>query len=68
MAKGTVKWFSTEKRFGFITPDDGTRDVFVHISAVEEAGLDSLDEGQVLSYELAEKNGKSSAVKLKLSA
>lgn len=68
MATGTVKWFSPQKRFGFISPDAGGGDVFVHISALEDAGLSALDEGQRVSYELAEKNGRTSAVKLKLSA
>ncbi|GGE21148.1 cold-shock protein [Aureimonas endophytica] len=52
MATGTVKWFNTQKGFGFIQPDDGGPDAFVHISAVERAGLTSLFEGQKLSYEL----------------
>ena len=52
MSTGTVKWFNTQKGFGFIQPDDGGKDVFVHISAVERAGMSSLQEGQKLSYEL----------------
>jgi cold shock protein len=65
MAIGTVKWFSSQKGYGFIQPDDGSRDVFVHISAVEQAGISHLNEGQKLSYELeAGRNGKSSAVNL----
>jgi CspA family cold shock protein len=52
MATGTVKWFNNIKGFGFIQPDDGTADVFVHLSAVERAGLDSLREGQKLSFEV----------------
>ena len=52
MASGTVKWFNPTKGFGFIQPDDGTKDVFVHISAVERAGLRSLNEGQKLSYDI----------------
>jgi CspA family cold shock protein len=65
MAIGTVKWFSFQKGYGFITPDDGGRDVFVHISAVEQAGISHLNEGQKLSYELeAGRDGKSSAVNL----
>ena len=52
MARGTVKWFNTQKGYGFIQPDDGSKDVFVHISAVERAGLSSLNENQKLSYEL----------------
>ena len=54
MATGTVKFFNTQKGFGFITPSDGSRDVFVHISAVERAGLQSLREGQKISYELTQ--------------
>ena len=65
MAQGTVKWFNGDKGFGFITPDDGGKDVFVHISAVERAGLGSLNEGQALSYELAQERGKTSAANLK---
>lgn len=66
MATGTVKWYNPAKRFGFITPDAGGGDVFVHISALEQAGLSVLDEGQKISYELAEAKGKTSAVNLKL--
>lgn len=65
MATGTVKWYNPTKRFGFIQPDDGGRDVFVHISALEAAGMSGLSEGQRLSYDLAENNGKTSAVNLK---
>ena len=63
MAKGTVKWFNDQKGFGFIQPDDGSKDVFVHISAVESAGLRSLKEGQKVSFEIVTDNrtGKSSA-------
>ena len=58
-AAGTVKWFNSDKGFGFITPADGGRDVFVHISAVEAAGIRTMDEGQAITYELArDKNGK----------
>ena len=65
MATGTVKWFNPIKGFGFIEPEDGSKDAFVHISAVERAGLSSLNEGQKVSYELqAGKNGKSSAENL----
>ena len=64
---GTVKWFNESKGYGFIQPDDGGKDVFVHISAVERAGLRELVEGQVVSFELVadRKTGKSSAVNLK---
>ena len=63
MNKGTVKWFNATKGYGFITPENGGQDVFVHISAVERAGLRELVEGQVVSYELVadRKTGKSSA-------
>ena len=66
MAKGTVKWFNSKKGFGFIQPDEGGNDVFVHISAVERAGLYSLNEGQKVSYEVVvdRKTGKSSAQNL----
>jgi cold shock protein len=66
MASGTVKWFNTAKGFGFIQPDDGGSDVFVHISAVEQAGMDGLNEGQNLSYELEQgQRGRVSAVNLR---
>jgi CspA family cold shock protein len=66
MSTGTVKFFNTAKGFGFIRPDDGSKDVFVHVSAVERAGLGSLNEGQKLSFELEQgKDGKSSAGELK---
>lgn len=67
MTTGTVKWFNPTKGFGFIQPDDGGQDVFVHISAVERAGMGSLNEGQKLSFELERdpKNGKMSAGQLK---
>lgn len=66
MATGTVKWFNSTKGFGFIQPDDGAADVFVHISAVERAGMRELVEGQKISYELERdnKSGKMSAGKL----
>ena len=65
MAEGTVKWFNPTKGYGFIEPSDGSKDVFVHISAVERAGLQSLREGQRIEYELvAGRNGKSSAENL----
>ncbi|MET0748029.1 MAG: cold-shock protein [Rhizobium sp.] len=66
MASGTVKWFNATKGFGFIQPDDGAADVFVHISAVERAGLRELQEGQKISYELVadKRSGKMSADRL----
>jgi CspA family cold shock protein len=66
MTIGTVKWFNGQKGFGFIQPDDGGNDVFVHISAVERAGLASLNEGQKIAYELErdQKSGKMSAGQL----
>ena len=66
MANGTVKWFNPAKGFGFIQPDDGSKDVFVHISAVERAGLGTLKEGQKVQFDLAKgKDGKTSADNLK---
>jgi CspA family cold shock protein len=66
MSTGTVKWFNGQKGFGFIQPDDGGNDVFVHISAVERAGMSSLNEGQKVSYELErdKRSGKTSAGQL----
>jgi CspA family cold shock protein len=65
MATGTVKWFNSAKGYGFIAPEDGSKDAFVHISAVERAGLSSLSEGQKVSYELQPgQGGKSSAENL----
>ncbi len=67
MTIGTVKWFDSAKGFGFIEPEDGSKDAFVHISAVERAGIMSLNEGQKVEYELQPgRNGKSSAENLKL--
>ncbi len=66
MATGTVKWFNTTKGYGFIAPDEGDTDVFVHISAVQNSGMTDLQEGQQVSYELEEgKNGKTAAINLK---
>ena len=67
VSTGTVKWFNAQKGFGFIQPDDGGKDVFVHISAVERAGLYDLREGQKISYELTNdrRTGKTSADQLK---
>jgi cold shock protein len=67
MTIGTVKWFNSQKGYGFIQPEDGSNDVFVHISAVERAGIGNLNEGQRLSFELERGNqGKTSAVDLRL--
>jgi len=65
MASGTVKWFNSQKGYGFIQPTGGGKDVFVHISAVERAGLSSLNEGQRVGFELEENRGKTSAVNLR---
>ena len=66
MTIGTVKWFNSQKGYGFIQPEDGSRDVFVHIPAVERAGMNDLHEGQRLSFELETgRNGKPAAVNLK---
>jgi CspA family cold shock protein len=64
MSTGTVKWFNTTKGYGFIQPDNGGADVFVHISAVEKAGLRGLNEGQKVSFELENQRGKTAAVNL----
>lgn len=61
MATGTVKWFNPTKGFGFIAPEDGGKDVFVHISAVERAGLGTLAEGQTVSYDVVTERGKQAA-------
>ena len=65
MAQGTVKWFNTQKGFGFIQPDDGGADVFVHISAVEKAGLRGLNDGQKISYDVTMDKGKNAATNLR---
>ena len=67
MSTGTVKWFNGQKGFGFIQPDDGSKDVFVHISAVERAGMNNLNEGQKVGYEVVadRRTGKSSADNLR---
>ena len=66
MATGAVKWFNATKGYGFIQPDDGGNDVFVHITAVQQAGLAGLDDGAKVEYELESQRGKTSAVDLKL--
>lgn len=65
MAKGKVKWFNQTKGYGFITPEDGGKDIFVHISAVEQSGIEGLDEGDDVSFEIAEQKGKKAAANLK---
>lgn len=65
MAIGTVKWFNTTKGYGFIVPQDGGKDVFVHITAVQAAGMRGLNEGQKVSYEIAMERGKAAATNLK---
>jgi CspA family cold shock protein len=66
MAEGTVKWFNTQKGFGFIQPTSGDKDVFVHISAVQRAGLTTLNEGQKVSYDVVNERGKSAAGNLRV--
>ncbi len=66
MAIGTVKWYSAQRGFGFVLPSDGSKDVFVHVSALERAGIASLNEGQKISYELANERGKTKAVNIAL--
>ena len=66
MQNGKVKWFNDQKGYGFIQPDDGSKDVFVHISAVERAGLQGLNEGQKITYEVQQDRGKDAAVNLKV--
>lgn len=65
MATGTVKWFNGQKGFGFIQPDDGGADVFVHISAVEKAGMRGLNEGQKISFDVTSERGKNAATNLR---
>ncbi len=65
MAIGTVKWFNTTKGYGFIMPEDGGKDVFVHVTAVQAAGLRGLNEGQKLTYEVTMERGKSAATNLR---
>ncbi len=66
MPKGKVKWFNPDKGYGFIEPEDGGKDVFVHMSALETAGIDNLNEGDVVSFELVSENGKEKASDLKI--
>jgi CspA family cold shock protein len=65
MATGTVKWFNPTKGFGFIQPDSGGKDVFVHVSALERAGMNSLADGQKISFDVVQERGKSAAANLK---
>ena len=65
MANGKIKWFNPKKGYGFIEPEDGDKYVFVHITAVRSAGMQNLDEGQEVEYDLVENNGKTSAENLK---
>jgi cold shock protein len=65
MATGKVKWYNSQKGYGFIAPDDGGKDVFVHATALEAAGLRSLNDGQAVSYEITQDRGKSSATQLR---
>ena len=66
MATGKVKWFDAKKGFGFITPDDGGKDAFLHVSALQAAGVQSVSDGQAVSYELTEQRGKQAASELQL--
>ena len=66
MATGTVKWFNPEKGFGFIQPQDGGKDVFVHITALQAAGINSLNDGQKVTYDVVAERGKQAAANLKL--
>ena len=66
MAKGKVKWFDAKKGFGFITPDDGGKDAFLHVSALQAANVQSVSDGQAVSYELTEQRGKQAASKIAL--
>jgi len=66
MAQGKIKWFDPKKGYGFITPDDGSKDAFLHISALETAGISQLEVGQAVSYELAEQRGKQSATEIQI--
>ena len=66
MATGKVKWFDAKKGFGFITPDDGGKDAFLHVSALQAAGVQSVNDGQAVSYELTEQRGKEAASEIQL--
>ena len=66
MATGKVKWFDAKKGFGFITPDDGGKDAFLHVSAIQAANIQSVNDGQAVSYELTEQRGKQAASEIQL--
>ena len=66
MAQGKVKWFDAKKGFGFITPDDGGKDAFLHVSALQAAGVESVNDGQAVTYELTEQRGKEAASEIQL--
>tara|TARA_Y100000741_G_scaffold345483_1_gene310950 strand:+ start:261 stop:467 length:207 start_codon:yes stop_codon:yes gene_type:complete len=66
MAQGKIKWFDPKKGYGFISPDDGSKDAFLHISALEKAGISQLEVGQAVSYELTEQRGKQAATEVTL--
>ena len=66
MATGKVKWFDAKKGFGFITPDDGGKDAFLHVSALQAAGVESVHDGQAVTYELTEQRGKEAASEIQL--
>jgi len=65
MSKGKVKWFNSRKGYGFISPEDGSKDVFVHASNLEESGINYLDEGDLITFDIAEEKGKTKAINLK---
>ena len=65
MSKGKIKWFNPTKGYGFIENDEGGKDIFLHISALEQAGIDSLEEGQEVSFEIGENKGKENAINIK---
>jgi CspA family cold shock protein len=65
MTSGKVKWFNSRKGYGFVTPDDSSKDVFIHISALEESGIQYLDEGDVISFDVSDEKGKTKAVNIK---
>ena len=66
MATGTVKWFNGNKGYGFIAPEGGSKDVFVHITALQAAGIDGLDDGQAVTFEIENSNGRESAINIQL--